>query len=140
MLAGIRHETVPPTLRTTSRGARQCYDPQSCGSPLGSGEGYFMSGAGLSWTGTLIGTDRMPLDDARNGVTPACTFTGRWCTWRMEVEMAPALNCYAMTRGTRTDFGRPAASIRFRTATPMVASVCWAAKPRARRRGPISAL
>ncbi len=23
----------PPTLRTTSRGARQCYDPQSCGSP-----------------------------------------------------------------------------------------------------------
>ncbi len=22
----------------------------------------------------------------------------RWCTWRMEVEMAPAPNCYAMTR------------------------------------------
>ena len=23
---------------------------------------------------------------------------GRWCTWRMEVEMAPPLNCYATTR------------------------------------------
>ncbi len=34
VLAGIRHETVPPTLRTTSPGARQCYDPQSCGSPI----------------------------------------------------------------------------------------------------------
>ena len=23
---------------------------------------------------------------------------GRWCTWRLEVEIAPAPNCYAMTR------------------------------------------
>jgi len=23
---------------------------------------------------------------------------GRWCTWRIEVELAPAPNCYAMTR------------------------------------------
>jgi signal transduction histidine kinase len=35
---------------------------------------------------------------------------------------------------------RPAANIRFNTATPMPASVCWAAKPRARSRGPISVL
>ena len=32
---------------------------------------------------------------------------------------------------------RPAANIRFSAATPMAASVCWPAKPRARRRGPI---
>jgi len=49
-------------------------------------------------------------------------------------------SCYAMTGWRRTESGRPAANIRFSTATPMVASVCWAAKPRARRRGPISAL
>ena len=49
-------------------------------------------------------------------------------------------SCYAMTGWRRTESGRPAASIRFSTATPTAASVCWAAKPRARRRGPISAL
>src|SRR5208283_2433400 len=65
---------------------------------------------------------------------------GRWCTWRMEGEMAPTPSRYAMIRWLRTESGRPAASIRFRTATPMAASVCWAAKPRARSRGPISAL
>jgi hypothetical protein len=32
------------------------------------------------------------------------------------------------------------ASIRFWTATPVAASVCWAVKPQARSRGPISAL
>ena len=37
----------------------------------------------------------------------------------------------------RTDFGCPAAAIRFRTATPTAASVCWPAKPRACSRGPI---
>jgi len=26
------------------------------------------------------------------------SFNGHWCTWRLEVEMAPALNCYAMAR------------------------------------------
>jgi hypothetical protein len=40
----------------------------------------------------------------------------------------------------RTEPGRPAANIGFSTATPTAASVCWALKPRARRRGPISAL
>ena len=65
---------------------------------------------------------------------------GRWCTLRMEAEMIPASNCYAMARRKRTDFGRPAVSIRLRTAVPMAASVCWAAKPRARSRDPISAL
>src|SRR5208283_3699619 len=72
-----------------------------------------------------------------NGFMPS---TGRWCTWRMEGEMAPTPSRYAMIRWLRTESGRPAASIRFRTATPMAASVCWAAKPRARSRGPISAL
>jgi hydrophobe/amphiphile efflux-1 (HAE1) family protein len=68
------------------------------------------------------------------------TGPGRWCTWLVEGEMTPAPGRYAMTRWERTDFGRPVASIRFRTATPVAASVCWAAKPRARSRGPISAL
>ena len=49
-------------------------------------------------------------------------------------------SCYAMTGWRRTDSGRPAANIRFSTATPTAASVCWAAKPRARSRGPITAL
>ena len=48
--------------------------------------------------------------------------------------------CYAMTVWRRTESGSLAASIRFSTATPIAASVCWAAKPRARSRGPISAL
>ncbi len=64
----------------------------------------------------------------------------RWCTRWMEVEIAPAPVRYATTRWQRTDFGRPVSSIRFRTVTPMAASACWAAKPRARSRGPISAL
>jgi hypothetical protein len=33
-------------------------------------------------------------------------------------------SCYAMTGWRRTESGRPAASIRFSTATPMAASVC----------------
>jgi len=33
---------------------------------------------------------------ARMGTKKAAM--GRWYTWRMEVEMAPAPNCYAMTR------------------------------------------
>jgi len=49
-------------------------------------------------------------------------------------------SCYAMTGWRRTESGRPVANIRFSTATPTAASVRWAAKPRARRRGPISAL
>ena len=64
----------------------------------------------------------------------------RWCTCRQAGDLAPVLSRYAMTRRRRTDFGRPAASIRLRTATPMAASVCCTAKPRACSRGPISAL
>ena len=64
----------------------------------------------------------------------------RWCTRWMEGEMTPAPVRYATTRWQRTDFGRPVSSIQFRTVTPMAASACWAAKPRARSRGPISAL
>ena len=67
-------------------------------------------------------------------------YYGRWCTRWMKVEMSPAPVRYATTRWQRADFGRPVSSIRFRTVTPMVASACWAAKPRARSRGPISAL
>ena len=68
------------------------------------------------------------------------TVLGRWCTSGTKRNMTRAPKRYAITRRQRTESGRPAASIRFRTATPMAASVCWAAKPRARRRGPISAL
>jgi hypothetical protein len=49
-------------------------------------------------------------------------------------------SCYAMTGWRRTQSWHPAVNIRFSTATPTAASVCWAAKPRARSRGPISAL
>jgi choline dehydrogenase-like flavoprotein len=65
---------------------------------------------------------------------------GRWCTCRTEPAMTPTPIRYAMTRVRRTESGRPAASIWFSTATPMAASVRCAAKPRARNRGPISAL
>ncbi len=43
--------------------------------------------------------------------------------------MAPPLNCYAMTRWTRTESGRPAASIRFSTATPTAASGLLGSEP-----------
>src|SRR3954471_16062138 len=59
--------------------------------------------------------------------------------FQTEGELAPTPGCYAVTSWRRMESGRPAASIRFSTATPMAASVCWAAKPRARSRGPISA-
>jgi isopenicillin N synthase-like dioxygenase len=55
-------------------------------------------------------------------------------------EVTPGPIRYAISCRQRTEFGRPAASIRFRTVTPMAASVCWAGRPRARSRGPISAL
>jgi hypothetical protein len=38
---------------------------------------------------------------------------GRWCTCRKTGDLVPVLSRYAMTRWRRTDFGRPAASIRF---------------------------
>jgi hypothetical protein len=66
--------------------------------------------------------------------------TRRWCTCRTEHAMTLTPICYAMTRVRRTESGRPAASIWFRTATPMAASVRCAAKPRARNRDPISVL
>jgi hypothetical protein len=46
----------------------------------------------------------------------------------------------AMTVWQRAEPGRPASNIRFRTATATAVSLCWAAKPRARRRDPISIL
>src|SRR3954465_1330839 len=46
----------------------------------------------------------------------------------------PTPSCYAVTGWRRTESGRPAASIRFSTATPMAASVCCAAKPRSDQR------
>ena len=52
----------------------------------------------------------------------------------------PNPSCYAVTGWRPTEYGRPATNIRFSTATPMAASVCWPAKPRARSRGPISVL
>jgi transposase-like protein len=60
--------------------------------------------------------------------------------FQTEGEIAPTPSCYASTGWRRTESGRPAANIRFSTATPMVPSVCWAAKPRTRSRGPISIL
>jgi hypothetical protein len=45
--------------------------------------------------------------------------SGRWCTRRMEGEMTPPWTSYVMTAWLRTDLGRPAASIRFRTATSL---------------------
>jgi hypothetical protein len=53
--------------------------------------------------------------------------------------MTPGPGRYAMPRWPWRDFRRPVASIRFRTATPVAASVCRAVRPRARSRGPISA-
>ena len=64
----------------------------------------------------------------------------RWCTRQTQGELAPNPSRYAMSGWRRTESGRPAANIRFSTTTPMAASVCWAAKPRARIRGPISNL
>jgi hypothetical protein len=54
--------------------------------------------------------------------------------------MTAAWAAYAMARWRWTDIERPVAGIRFRTATPMAASACWATKPRARIRGPMRAL
>jgi hypothetical protein len=53
---------------------------------------------------------------------------------------APSPARHVIARGRRTDLRCPAASIRFRTATPIALSFCRAAKPRARNRGPISVL
>jgi hypothetical protein len=75
------------------------------------------------------------------GAVVGVTADRRWCTWPVQGEITPnATSCYAMTGWRRTESGRPAANIRFSTATPMAASVCWPAKPRARSRGPISNL
>ncbi len=63
---------------------------------------------------------------------------GRWCTLPVQGKMIPNSSGYEMTGLRRTESGRLAANIKFSTATPMAASVCWAAKPRARNRGPIS--
>jgi len=33
-----------------------------------------------------------------HALIPASDRKGRWCTWQMEVELAPAPNCYALAR------------------------------------------
>ncbi len=54
------------------------------------------------WSGYAVETPRLLLASATDrypdGLANGSGLVGRWCTWRMEVEMAPALNCYAMTR------------------------------------------
>jgi MFS transporter, MHS family, proline/betaine transporter len=72
--------------------------------------------------------------------TPAFEATVALVHFQTEGAMAPTPSCYAVTGWRRTESGRPATNIRFSTATAMAASVCWAAKPRARGRGPISVL
>jgi hypothetical protein len=47
-----------------------------------------------------------------------------WCTCRRRARLPQTPSYYAMTGGRRTESGRPVASIRFSTATPMAASVC----------------
>jgi hypothetical protein len=47
---------------------------------------------------------------------------------------------YAAMLGRRTELGRPASSIRLRTATPTAASAFCPEKLRARKRGPMMAL
>jgi hypothetical protein len=87
------------------------------------------------WTGL-----RSPELDRTVTLALSSNRTRRWCACRMEGEMPPAPARHVIARGRRSDLGRPAASIRFRTAAPIAPSFCWAAKPRARNRGPISAL
>ena len=93
----------------------------------------------LAWPGA---GQAQPSQSQVGTIRQACRsdYMRRWCTRWMEGEMTPAPVRYATPRWQRTDFGRPVSSIRFRTVTPMAASACWAAKPRARSRGPISAL
>ena len=65
----------------------------------------------------------------------ACACCGgarRWCTRQTKGKTAPNPSYYTLTGWRRTESGRPAANIWFNTATPTAASVCWAAKPRAR--------
>jgi hypothetical protein len=86
---------------------------------------------------------RPPFQRVLEQIGGACRTKGwpeRWCTWTVQGEMTPNPSCYEMTGWRRMESGRPASSIRFSTATPMAASVCWPAKPRARSRGPINAL
>ena len=52
--------------------------------------------------------------------------------------MTPVPSHYVPTRIRRTESGHVAASLWLRTPTPMATSVCWAAKPRARKRGQAS--
>jgi hypothetical protein len=49
---------------------------------------------------------------------------GHWCTSRRRARLPQTPSCYAMTSWRRMESGRPVASIRFSTATPMAASVC----------------
>ncbi len=89
---------------------------------------------------------------SRRGSSTRRGCSRRWCCWvrwaprgvgaldRSRARWPQIPSCYTMTGWRRTESGRPAANIRFNTATLTAASVRWAAKPRARRRGSISAL
>src|ERR1035441_896651 len=55
-------------------------------------------------------------------------------------ELSTSRRIYAAILRRRTEFGRPAWSIRLRTATPTAASALWPEKVRARRQGPMMAL
>jgi hypothetical protein len=100
---------------------------------------------------TVSKTDRPRHPDPADHRTDPCRLVGlrlpvrlyrRWALvhFQTEGEMAQTPSCYAVTGWRRTESGRPATNIRLSTATPMAASVCCAAKPRARSRGPISVL
>ena len=68
------------------------------------------------------------------------TSDGRCCMDRTRAELPSSLRVYAAIFRRRTESGRPASSMRLRTATPTAASVCWPEKLRARRQGPMMAL
>ena len=97
-----------------------------------------VDGATMLHLMTAEGRQSMALRAGMVAIMPQNTWHRRWCTSGTKRKMTPAANRYAITCRQRTECGRPAASIRFRTATPMAASICWTAKPRARSRGPSS--
>ncbi len=46
----------------------------------------------------LMVPTEVTIDAAHEAVQFDAAWARRWCTWRLEVEMAPAPNCYAKTR------------------------------------------
>jgi len=64
----------------------------------------------------------------------------RCCMDRARAELLFSRRVYAAMLRRRTEFGRPASSIRLRTATPTATSVFCPEKLRARKQGPMMAL